>query len=81
MCLEIYELDPTCFLTAPGLARAAALKQTKVKLYLLTDVNVLLMVEKCIRIGICHAIYSYVKAKHMKNCDKIKNHHILSIGT
>ena len=32
ICLEIYEPDPVCFLTAPGLAWQAALKKTKVKL-------------------------------------------------
>ena len=36
MCLEIYELDTACFLTAPGLACQAVLKKTKVKLDLLT---------------------------------------------
>ena len=44
MCLEIYELDPAKFLSAPGLAWQAALKKTKVKLKLLTDINILLMV-------------------------------------
>ena len=29
MCLEIYELDPAKFLSAPGLAWQAALKKTK----------------------------------------------------
>ena len=46
ICLEIYELDPAKFLSAPGLAWQAALKKTKVKLDLLTDINMLLMVEK-----------------------------------
>ena len=46
MCLEIYELDPAKFLSAPGLAWQALLKKTKVKLYLLTDINILLMAEK-----------------------------------
>ena len=57
MCLEIYELDPAKFLSAPGLAWQAALKKTKVKLDLLTDIDMLLMVEKGIRGGICHSIY------------------------
>ena len=39
MCLEIYELDPAKFLPAPGLAWQAALKKTKVKLDLLTDID------------------------------------------
>ena len=57
MCLEIYELDPVKVLSAPGLAWQAALKKTKVKLDLLTDIDMLLMVEKGIRGGICHSIY------------------------
>ena len=32
MCLEIYELYPPHFLTAPGLAWQTTLKKTKVKL-------------------------------------------------
>ena len=53
MCFEIYELDPTRFLSAPALAREVALKKTKVKLDLLTDINLLLMVKKGNRGGIC----------------------------
>ena len=45
------------FLTAPALAWQAALKRTKVKLDLLTDIDMLLMVEKGIRWEICHYIY------------------------
>ena len=63
MCLQIYELGPAKFLSAPGLAWQAALKKTKVKLDLLTNIDMLLMVEKGIRGGICHSIYRYVKAK------------------
>ena len=46
VCLKIYELDPTRFLTASVLAWQEALKKTKVKLGLLTDNDMLLMVEK-----------------------------------
>ena len=56
MCLKIYKLDPTRFLTALGLAWQATLKKTKVKLYLLTDIDMLLMVKK-IRRGIFHSIH------------------------
>ena len=56
MCLEIYELDPAHFLTALGLAWQAALKKIKVKLDLLTDINMLLIVEKGVRGGICYFI-------------------------
>ena len=63
MCIKIYELDPAHFLSAPGLAWQACLKKTEVKLELLTDVDMLLMVEKGIRGGVCHAIYTYEKGK------------------
>ena len=47
--IEIYELDPAHFLSASGLAWQACLKETGVKLELLTDIDMLLMVEKGIR--------------------------------
>ena len=56
-CLEIYLPDPAYFLSVPGLAWQAALKKTKVKLDILTDVEILLMVEKGIREETCHSIY------------------------
>ena len=46
MFLRIYHLDPVKFLSAPGLAWQAALKKTEVKLELLTDTDMLLMIEK-----------------------------------
>ena len=72
MCIEVYELDPAHFVSAPGLAWQACLKKTDENLELLTDVDMLLMVEKGIRGGICHAIYRYAKAnnKYMKNYNK-----------
>ena len=58
-----YELDPAKFLSAPRLAWQAA-KTTKVKLNLLTDIDMLLMVEKGIWGGICHSIYRYAKTNN-----------------
>ena len=46
MCIKVYELDTAHFISAPGLAWQACLKKTEVKLELLTDVDMLLMVEK-----------------------------------
>ena len=48
-CIEIDELDPAHFLSAPGLSWKACLKKTKVELELLTDNDMLLMFEKGIR--------------------------------
>ena len=68
-CLEVYELDPAHFLSLPGLAWQACLKKTSLKLELLTDCDMLLMVEEGIRGGICHSIHRYAKAnnKYMNN--------------
>ena len=71
-CLKVYELYPAHFLSAPVLAWQACLKKTSVKLELLTDYNMLLMVEEGIRGGICHAIHRFAKAnnKYMNNYNK-----------
>ena len=45
MCLKVYYLDPVKFLSAPGLAWQAALKRTEVKLELLTDIDMLNMLN------------------------------------
>ena len=69
MCIKEYELDPAHFLSLPGLAWQACLKKTNIELELLTDYDMLLMVEEGIRGGICHSIHRYAKAnnKYMKN--------------
>ena len=46
ICCKHYILDPALYFTAPGLAWDAALKVTNVELELLSDPNMLLMVEK-----------------------------------
>ena len=67
MCLNISELLPAEFLSCSELAWHAALKKTKVKLDLLSNINVII-VETSIRVRICHSIYWYAKAnnKYMK---------------
>ena len=69
MCIKEYELDPDHFLSLPGLAWQARLKKTNIELELLTDYDMLLMVEEGIRGGICHPIHRCAKAnnKYMKN--------------
>ena len=73
-CLKVYELDPAHSLPLPGLAWQACLKKTNIKLELLTDYDMLLMVEEGIRGGICHSIHRHAKAnnKYMENYDENK---------
>ena len=71
-CIEIYKLDLAHFLSTPGLGWQACLKKTGVELELLTDIDMLLMIEKGISGGMCQAIHRYAKAnnKYVKNYDK-----------
>ena len=71
-CIEIYELDPAHLPSAPALAWQVCLKKAKIELELLTDIDMLLMVEKRISGGICHVIQRYATAnnKYMKEYNK-----------
>ena len=57
-CIEIYELDPAHFSWAPELAWQACLKKAEVKLELLTDIDMLLMVEKGTRCGMSFSTWT-----------------------
>ena len=71
-CIDIYELHPAYFPSAPGLAWKACLKKTEVKLELITDCDILMIVGNGIRGEICQATHRYAKAnnKYMNNYDK-----------
>ena len=64
ICIKNYNLDPAHYYTAPGLAWDAALKVTKVKLELLSNMDMLLMVEKGIRGGVSMISIRYRKANN-----------------
>ena len=72
--MEIYELDPAHFLSAPGLTWKASLKKTNVELELLTDNDMFLVFKEGIRGGMCQATYRHAKAnnKYMNNYDENK---------
>ena len=71
-CIEIYGLDPSYFHFAPQLAWQACLKKTELKLDLLAGINMLLMIEKGIRGGVCQSTHRHAKAnnKYMNNYGK-----------
>ena len=70
ICMENYKLDPAHYYTAPGLSWDACLKMTDVKLELISDINMLLMIEKGIRGGVSMISNRYGKANHKYMDDK-----------
>ena len=68
-CLKDYGLDPAHYFTSPGVSWDAALKKTKVKLDLITDIDMLLFIEKGLRGGISYIAHRYAKAnnKYLEN--------------
>ena len=64
VCMNNYELDPAWYYTAPGLAWDALLKKTKAELELITDPDMLLMIERGIRGGVSMFCTRYAKANN-----------------
>ena len=77
ICIKNYKLDPAHYYTAPGLAWDACLKITDVKLELLTDIDMLLMVEKGIRGGVSMISNRYGKANNKYMGDKFNPSELL----
>ncbi|WAR16232.1 LOW QUALITY PROTEIN: hypothetical protein MAR_030826 [Mya arenaria] len=70
VCLTNYNLDPAWYYTAPGLAWDAALKLTKVMLELISDPDMLLMIEKGITGGVSTIMTRYGKANNKNMGDE-----------
>nr|DAC81331.1 TPA_asm: PolB [Megastigmus wasp adintovirus] len=63
-CLAVYGLDPAHYYTTPGFTWDAMLKFTGVKLRLITDIDILLFIERGIRGGLSQCSHRYAKANN-----------------
>lgn len=72
MSLEFYGLDPCYYVSSPSLSWDAMLLYTKVKLELISDVEMYQMIEKGIRGGLAQCSLRYAKAnnKYLSTFDK-----------
>ena len=70
-CLSNYGLDPPHYVTSPGLAWDTMLKMTTINLDLITDIDMLLLIERGMRGGISYIAHWHAEAnnKYMKNYD------------
>ena len=64
ICMNHYGLDPAWYFSAPGLSLDATLKITKVQLELLSDPDMFIMIESCIRGGIATISHRHAKANN-----------------
>ena len=64
ICMNHYGLDPAWYFSAPGLAWDATFKITKVQLELLSDPDMLLMIESGIRGRIATISHIHAKANN-----------------
>ena len=73
-CIESYGLDPAYYCTLPGYTWDAMLKYTNVTFELLTDIDMVLFVERGIRGGLsqCSNRYAHANNKYMQSYDSLK---------
>ena len=73
-CLQYYKLDPCHYFSSPGLSWDAMLKMTKIKLELMTDIDMFQFIEKGLRGGVSYIANRFSEAnnKYMENFDENK---------
>ena len=74
VCLNTYKLDPDWYFTVSSLSWVAMLKKTEINIDLLTDYDMILILEKGLKGGVTQCCNRYGKAnnKYTKNYDKSK---------
>ncbi|KYM98774.1 hypothetical protein ALC62_10502, partial [Cyphomyrmex costatus] len=63
-CMEAYKLDPAYYYTLPGYTWDAMLKCTGVRFELLTDIDMVLFVERGVRAGLSQCSHRYACANN-----------------
>ena len=63
-CLQYYKLDPFHYFTSAGLSWGAMLKMTRIRLELMTDVDMYQFIEKGLREGISYIANRYGQANN-----------------
>ena len=73
-CFNCYRLDSCHYFSSPELSWDAMLKMTRIKLELISDIDMHLFIEKGMRVGISSITKKYSKAnnKYMKSYDSSK---------
>ena len=73
-CLKYYNLDPCHYFSAPGLSWDAMLKMTKVELEKISDPDMHIFIERCMRGGISYVNKRFSKAnnEYCPDYDKTK---------
>ena len=73
LCRDLFVETREIFFSS-WISMASSLKKTEEKVELLTNIDMLLMIEKGIRGGICLAIHQYAKtnSQYVKDCDENK---------
>ena len=66
-CIASYCLDPAHYYTLPGFTWDAMLKYTRIRFELLTDIDMVMFIERDIRDGLsqCSGRYAQVNNKYM----------------
>ncbi|XP_018378151.1 PREDICTED: uncharacterized protein LOC108770891 [Trachymyrmex cornetzi] len=66
-CIESYGLDPAYYYTLPGYTLDAMLKYTGIRFELLTDIDMVMFVERGVRGGLSQCSHRYAQANNKYN--------------